>query len=115
MRKTLIVVAGFLDSGKTTVINEILNIHQARDNSLIVQCEQGLVELNHNTGIPVLVLENLKDMTENYFKQIIKEHQASHIFLEYNGTWPLSRLYQLRLPEGLVIDQVIRSEERRVG
>lgn len=75
--KNLIVVAGFLSSGKTTLLKKYIN-NRSRSFSLY-QCEIGLEKLEE--GIRV------RSITELVEK--VAADEEDHIYIEYNGTWNL--------------------------
>lgn len=106
MRRPLIVFAGFLEAGKTTLINNLIDEIETDQKIVLIQCEQGLVEANEKIE-NIVYLANYEDLQYDFFEEIIIKYPEHLFLLEYNGTWPLSKLYQISLPKGLIIEQVI--------
>ena len=89
-------IAGFLDSGKTSFINGILSDGFAmEDRTLLLQCEEGEMEyekkLLHN--VTVLTVDDQDSLTPEFLEAERKKCKASQIIVEYNGMWQLSALY----------------------
>lgn len=106
-------IAGFLEAGKTTFINEMLgdpNFSQG-EKTLIICCEEGFEEydekLVRETATCVSVCEKLEEFTPAYLKSLDTKYRPERVFIEYNGTWLLSSLKGLKLPRGWVMGQVV--------
>lgn len=106
MRRSVTVVAGFLESGKTTLINGLLENTKTKKKMAVVLCEQGIVKVD-SAFSDVVTLEGFEGLGLDFFNNLVIKYPKHDFILEYNGTWPLTKLYQMRLPNGLIIDQVI--------
>ncbi len=98
------VVTGFLDSGKTTFLNNLLNRSDWRDSEiLIVQFESGDEEFysscNSFTSLSFMKndLEQQVGMIEEKLYKTINENRFDEIWIEWNGTVPFSQLQNILL------------------
>lgn len=107
------VVCGFLESGKTTLIQRILEQEYTAGyrRILILQCEEGMAELDartvRNKNVLLDRIESPAKLCAGLFYKIAEELDPELILIEYNGTWPLEALLRIRLPRGLRIDRVL--------
>ncbi|MCH5251789.1 MAG: GTPase [Lachnospiraceae bacterium] len=102
---------GFLESGKTTCIKEILEEGNFEDGlkTLFLITEEGEKEidenlLKYNKVIPVIIDEE-EDLTEEKCISLVKEHKPARIMIEVNGMWNLEKLINKTIPENWVIVQ----------
>ena len=106
----LILVTGFLDAGKTTFIQSILEDPQflAGEKVLILLCEEGEEELNRakipHEHVTIRTLESVGDLTAEKLSGWEKEASATLVILEYNGMWQLNDLFD-RMPSNWGIAQ----------
>ncbi len=98
------VVTGFLDAGKTTFLNNLLNKPDWSDlEILIVQFESGDEEFYSScssfTSISFMKkdLEQQPGMIQEKLSKTITENQFDEIWIEWNGTVPFSQLQDLLL------------------
>ncbi len=104
---------GFLESGKTTFIKEILKDEQfiGNEKSVLFLCEEGIEELEEkelkNAHITVVSVEDEDDFTAEFIKKHVKECKAGRIFIEFNGMWNFDNLFDNALPEECAIAQSI--------
>ena len=106
--------AGFLDGGKTTFINGILQDGFAlRDRTLLICCEEGEEEYDPKVlrNVTVVNVEDESELTSANLKRLEKKHRPKQILIEYNGMWPLQRLYQDALPDNWVLYQIMTMVE----
>ncbi len=105
---------GFLDGGKTTFINGILQDGFAlRDRTLLLCCEEGAVEYDPKVlkNVTVVNVEEEGDLTPARLSQLEKKHRPRQILIEFNGMWSLQRLYQDALPDNWVLYQIMTMVE----
>lgn len=101
---------GFLESGKTTFIQETLE--DARfdegETTLLLMCEDGMEEYEPTSFVSQKVyireVEEESDLTAQNLEAWRKECNADRVLVEYNGMWMLESLYQ-NLPEGWMVYQ----------
>lgn len=102
---------GFMDSGKTTLVEETLFENEFGDGSkgLIIMCEDGDVEYNEDKlrtiNFKVTAIEKEEDFTETKLNEINDSFLPEQVFIEYNGTWGIDKILEAKLPEGWVIVQ----------
>ena len=107
-------IAGFLDSGKTSFINGILSDGFAmEDRTLLLQCEEGEMEyekkLLHN--VTVLTVDDQDSLTPEFLEAERKKCKASQIIVEYNGMWQIQDFYVNSMPPSWVLYQIIATVE----
>lgn len=107
------VFTGFMDSGKTTLIQETLfeNDFTNGDDGriLILSCEDGDVEYDleklKTVNAKVAIVDKEEEFTLERLNEINSEYKPDCVFLEYNGTWGTDKIYDSPLPEGWVVAQ----------
>ena len=106
--------AGFLDGGKTTFINGILQDGFAReDRTLLICCEEGTEEYDPKVlrNVTVVNVEEEQDLTRDFLKRCEKKHRPKQVLIEFNGMWSLGRFYQDALPNNWVLYQIMTTVE----
>ena len=102
-------VTGFLDGGKTSFINDILEEGFAEDGkTLLLSFEEGEVEYTKK-ALSTVVLETLSDkdsLDYGYLKTLEKKHRPKQIVVEYNGMWTLDTFLDI-LPSNWILYQVM--------
>lgn len=107
------VFTGFMDSGKTTLIQETLFendfANEGEDKILIIACEDGDVEYDieklKTVNAKVTTIDSEDELTLDKLNAINDEFKPDVVFLEYNGTWGVEHIYDEPLPEGWVVAQ----------
>jgi len=103
-------VAGFLDAGKTDFINGILKDGFARkERTLLLCCEEGELEYEKSVleNVTVVTVEDEEDLTCSFCKELEKKYRPRQVLIEYNGMWPLNRIYEQVLPANWVLYQIM--------
>ena len=106
------VFCGFLESGKTTRIQHILEQKYIEnyEKILVLQCEGGEVELcpstMKNKNVLCKQIGQKKKICSELFNKIKLELNPDLILIEYNGTWPIEMLLSLPVPKDYKIDQI---------
>ncbi|WP_283609092.1 permease [Faecalispora anaeroviscerum] len=93
------VVTGFLESGKTTLLNHLFR-QESQKHRLIVQFESGIEEISNETGcdvmiVPKRVLEDSPEKSAVSISNYVTESALEEIWVEWNGVTPLEELYAL--------------------
>ncbi len=107
------VLAGFLESGKTTMIRELLEDPEFTEGekTLLIVCEEGEEEfpetLLKRSNTVMTTVDKLEDMTYGYLAKLNKKEKPQRVILEYNGTWSLEALMQHELPASWEFAQII--------
>ena len=94
------IFTGFLEGGKTTIIQESLNDQNFNtgEKTLLLLCEEGIEELDPSAfwgkNVTIHTIENESDLTQEYLLSITKGKKIDRIIVEYNGMWLLQTLYE---------------------
>ena len=102
---------GFLESGKTTCIQEILEEGNFEDGlrTLFLITEEGEKEVDENllryNKVTSVVIEDEEDLTEEKCNALVREHKPARIMMEVNGMWNLAKLINETIPENWVVVQ----------
>lgn len=106
------VFMGFLEAGKTKFARETLvdrDFTQGEPTLLIVT-EEGLEEYDEaelkKRNISVVYLEE-EDINTEKLLDLQDEYKPEQVLIEYNGMWQLQKLFDIRVPKGWTIVQVI--------
>lgn len=84
---------GFLESGKTTFIQDTLQEEYFADGqkTLIISCEEGEEEyedeLLKEANCVLEMIEDEEDFTADTLKMLLKQHTPERVMIEYNGMW----------------------------
>lgn len=106
------VVCGFLESGKTTLIQHILEQEYIENYGkiLILQCEDGETELQasaiRNKNVLLDQIDRKERMCYELFYKIKLELNPDLVLIEYNGTWPIEMLLAISMPRDCKIDRI---------
>lgn len=106
------IITGFLDSGKTRFINEMLGDpgFSEGERTLLLRCEEGDEEydpaLLKSSNTVVRELPEPEDM-ETKLIAYDKELQPERIIIEYNSTWLISTLYDAPKPKEWILAQIV--------
>jgi len=94
--------AGFLESGKTQFINNILADGFAKDErTLLLCCEEGELEYDPAVlkNVTVITIEDEEDITRDYLEQLDKKYRPEQVLIEWNGMWGMQKLIEEDLPD----------------
>lgn len=105
-------ICGFLESGKTSIINDMLESDTFEDDrTLIICCEEGVEEYDddflkkHNA---VLVnLEEPEDMENGALIALDKKYKPERVLIEYNATWMLDHMFNQQIPDKWTLAQLV--------
>lgn len=98
------VITGFLESGKTTFIKEIIekNCLMEYQKTVLIVCEEGFTEYEEDLlskhRIDKITVSDYSEINELFFRKINKEYSPDYIIMEFNGTWDITSLFNLKLP-----------------
>ena len=87
----LFLLNGFLESGKTTLIKEIIenNENYQNNSTVVIACEQGEIEYDEEwcekNQVHIEYIENQEDFTPAYLKNLDKIYCADQYVIEYNS------------------------------
>lgn len=104
------IINGFLESGKTTLIKNIINQDSEvqKVDTLLICCEQGETEYDEEflkeNKVRIEYIESEEDLTKEFLEKVDKEFEPARVVIEYNSFFKLSNL---ELPEIYVVGQII--------
>ncbi|MEG0823483.1 MAG: GTP-binding protein, partial [Erysipelotrichaceae bacterium] len=109
MIKPVYIFTGFIESGKTTLINETLKDpgFTNQEKTLVLLCEEGEIPLIKQDNLYYQTIENQEDITNEYLQTLEKKYNIDRIMIEYNGTWSLKQLIETELPLNWKIVQIL--------
>ncbi len=89
---------GFLGSGKTTFIQDLLSGSDFYngERTLVLLCEEGEVELDAaQFEVPDVFVERIEqeDLDPARLDALVEKHSADRVIIEYNGMWMLEELF----------------------
>lgn len=100
-------VTGFLESGKTTAISQILRqgFGDFSKTTLLIDAEEEGEEhydpaLLRERGVVLIDADNPMLITESYLQTLEDAYHPDQVLIEYNGLFRVSHLDSLRLPDG---------------
>lgn len=113
MNAPVYIVTGFLDSGKTTFIQEMITDEgfSEGERTLLLCCEEGEVEydqkmLKDNNTI-LFTFEDMDELAGDKLVQLDKEYKPERVIIEYNATWLMETLYSAKKPKNWDLAQII--------
>ena len=115
------VFTGFLESGKTKFIQDILADPNFTENerTVLLLCEEGIEEYDEkwllHYGTALVPIESEDRLTPNILKRVEQKYQPDRILVEYNGMWKLEKLMQAFLPAGSCTRSSPRSMRPRLS
>ncbi|WP_409969067.1 GTP-binding protein [Bengtsoniella intestinalis] len=110
MELPVYLIAGFLDSGKTTFLNGILEDGFAHDaKTLLLCCEEGDVEYSEQAlyNVTVVKVDEFETFSPEFLTAMEHKYQPQQIVIECNGMWSLPDLCNKRLPSNWLVYQVM--------
>lgn len=106
----IFIVNGFLESGKTTLIKEIIENNESyhNDTTVVFCTEEGEVEYDEawckKYGVVVKTVTEKEEFTQEYIEKIDKEYVADRYVIEYNSFFNLD---DQDFPDYMAIYQII--------
>lgn len=114
MREALVyIVAGFLESGKTRFMQEMLADEgfSEGERTLLLVCEEGIEEydpeLLKKTNTVMVSIESKEDLNAELFKTLDERYRPERVMIEYNSTWMFDTLYSAKKPAHWELAQII--------
>lgn len=114
MREALVyIVAGFLESGKTRFMQEMLADEgfSEGERTLLLVCEEGIEEydpeLLKRTNTVMVSIESKEDLNAELFKTLDERYRPERVMIEYNSTWMFDTLYSAKKPAHWELAQII--------
>ena len=105
---------GFLDSGKTTLIKDTLkdpNFMDGISRTLIIALEQGVEKYDQEfldeTHAFVEYIDSAADLTPERMKELDAVYHPNQVFIEWNGTEPVSDVLLEKMPQFWPLVQIL--------
>ena len=111
MNTPVYIITGFLESGKTKFISEMLadDGFSEGERTLLLCCEEGEEEydskLLHRTNTVLEPLDEPEDLKK--LVELDEKYRPERVIIEYNSTWLLQALYSAKKPESWDLAQII--------
>lgn len=105
-------INGFLESGKTTLIKDIINQDSKLQklDTLLVVCETGEVEYDESfikeNHIDIVYIEDESELTVGFFNKLDKDFEPARVVIEYNSFYNPETIKDA-LPKIYVLSQTI--------
>ena len=105
------IFTGFMDSGKTSLVEETLFENEFGDGAkgVIIMCEDGEKEYDEaklaTINFKLTSIDSEEEFTPQKLQEIQDTFQPEQVFIEYNGTWGMDKILEAQMPEGWVIVQ----------
>ena len=111
MEAAVYIVTGFLESGKTRFMQEMLadDGFSEGERTLLLVCEEGEEEydsaLLKKTNTVLVNLDSMEDL--NRLVELDAEYKPERVLIEYTSTWLLENLYKCKKPQNWELAQII--------
>ena len=108
--KSVYIINGFLESGKTEFISYTLGqpYFHIKGKTLLILCEEGETEyddfLLRGSGTELELIEDEEDFTPSHLIELEKKHKPERIIIEYNGMWNYKNM---KLPWHWTVEQQV--------
>ena len=92
-RIPLYLITGFLDSGKTTLLTDTLNMDYFNDGqrTVLLRCEDGEEEYDQQQlsqrNCRLVPIENQEALNTEFLNEVDRRYQPERVLLEFNGMW----------------------------
>lgn len=106
------VFTGFLESGKTRFIKEVLGDPDFTDSekTLLIQCEEGLLEFTDEElsklNTTLVTVQSEADLSAQSLKGLERQLNPDRVMVEYNGMWKMDNLIY-SLPANWPLYQIV--------
>ena len=107
------IINGFLESGKTKFIQEMLEDKEFNtgEKTLLLICEEGVEEYDPEQfwgkNVYMDLIEDPEDLTVDRLTRFVSAKKIERLIVEYNGMWPLQKLYDAIPDGGFLNDHVL--------
>lgn len=99
MKLPVYIFTGFLEGGKTSIIQESLNDQKfnSGEKTLIIMCEEGEVELDPSKfwgkNVYIELIDDESEFTREKLSALASKHRYDRVIIEFNGMWQMQTLY----------------------
>lgn len=105
METPVYLFTGLLESGKTTLIQEVVKDQEFLEpgTTVLLQCEEGETgfsnEFLEKNQIVHIKIEDRSEMNESLWKHCEQMYSPAQIIIEYNGMWSIEDFFDSGLPQ----------------
>lgn len=109
---------GFLESGKTTFIQEALegDDFNAGERTLLLLCEEGEEEYHPSkffaSNVFIETVDEEEQLTAEYLEELQLKHKVERVIIEYNGMWSLDSLYRNMPQDWLTYQEMLFADAK---
>ena len=109
---------GFLESGKTTFIQETLEdpAFNEGQKTLLLVCEEGEIEYSPikfaSSNVKIVTVDEEEELTGEFLQKLQDEIGFERVVCEFNGMWSLDSLYS-SMPDGWTVYQEMSFADAR--
>ena len=113
MDAAVYIVTGFLESGKTKFMQEMLADEgfSEGERTLLLVCEEGEEEydpdLLKRTNTVMITMDSSSELSGDVLVKLDKEYRPERVLIEYNATWMMETLYKAKKPKNWELAQII--------
>ena len=106
-------VTGFLESGKTSLIKNMLEDEDfsAGERTLLIVCEEGEEEydakLLRKANTVLQEVESFEDLTPNLLNSLNQRILPERVIIEYNSMWGIENLFRVKKPNDWELAQMV--------
>lgn len=104
---------GFLDSGKSTFIQDTLRDPQFhnQEKTLLLLCEEGEVTFDPvvmaDYCVDVVSVENESDLTYEFLCDLQRQYKPERVMIEFNGMWSVTKFLDVEYPIEWILVQLM--------
>ena len=105
---------GFLESGKTTFLMDVLTNQDFTEGkkALVIACEEGEVELDSellaDLNCDLVYIDDKEDFNTYTLNILNAKHKPEIVLVEFNGMWPFAQVMgDIDLPENWAVAQIV--------
>ena len=105
---------GFLESGKTTFLMDVLTNQDFTEGckALIIACEEGEVELDSellaDLNCDLVYIENQEDFNTETLHRLNEKYHPEMVLVEFNGMWPFAQVMgEIDMPKRWALAQIV--------
>lgn len=113
MKTRIYLFTGFLDSGKSTFINDTV-VHTdfcQNEKSVLVVSELGDIEFNQeeveSVNCDIVYISKEEDINYEFFDFLYNKYEPTQIIMEVNGMYNVDQIVDCSKPEGMEVVQVL--------
>lgn len=107
------IFTGFLDSGKSTFIQDTLRdpaFHEG-ERTLLLICEDGEVEYDEAVlaayDTDLVYVEHEEELTFDFLNKLDKQYHPDRVMIEFNGMWSFTKFLDVEYPINWLLVQIL--------